>query len=139
MIWWTGLAPLEFEFPFPGSLISTFLGTLPCQIGGGDVRRNPPPEDFLTPVRVSGSIFGRGSRVRVSIQVVPFGFQFRVPGSGQCVRILGSGFGFGLFYSSFGFGFRFRAVRVRVYGSWRESLLVFCADSQLFCAHGGKA
>jgi len=24
MIWWTGLAPWEFEFPFPGSLISTF-------------------------------------------------------------------------------------------------------------------
>ena len=26
MIWWTGLAPLEFEFPFPGSLTSTFQG-----------------------------------------------------------------------------------------------------------------
>ena len=26
MIRWTGLAPWEFEFPFPGSLISTFLG-----------------------------------------------------------------------------------------------------------------
>ena len=25
MIWWTGLAPEEFEFPFPGSLTSTFL------------------------------------------------------------------------------------------------------------------
>jgi len=25
MIRWTGLAPWEFEFPFPGSLISTFL------------------------------------------------------------------------------------------------------------------
>ena len=25
MIWWTGLATLEFEFPFRGSLISTFL------------------------------------------------------------------------------------------------------------------
>ena len=25
-IWWTGLAPRELEFPFPGSLISTFLG-----------------------------------------------------------------------------------------------------------------
>ena len=23
--WWTVLAPWEFEFPFPGSLISTFL------------------------------------------------------------------------------------------------------------------
>ena len=26
MIWWTSLAPWDFEFPFPGSLISTFLG-----------------------------------------------------------------------------------------------------------------
>ena len=26
MIWWTGLTPWEFEFPFPDSLISTFLG-----------------------------------------------------------------------------------------------------------------
>ena len=25
MIWWTGLASWEFEFPFPGSLTSTFL------------------------------------------------------------------------------------------------------------------
>ena len=23
MIWWTGLAPWEFEFPFPGNLTST--------------------------------------------------------------------------------------------------------------------
>ena len=29
MIKWTGLAPWEFEFPFPGGLTSTFLGTLP--------------------------------------------------------------------------------------------------------------
>ena len=27
MIWWTGLAPWEFEFPFPGSLTSTFQVT----------------------------------------------------------------------------------------------------------------
>ena len=25
VIWWTGLAPWEVEFPFPGSLISTLL------------------------------------------------------------------------------------------------------------------
>ena len=25
MIWWTGLAPWEFEFPFPGNHTSTFL------------------------------------------------------------------------------------------------------------------
>ena len=28
MIRWTGLAPWEFEFPFPGSLTSTFLAQL---------------------------------------------------------------------------------------------------------------
>ena len=28
MIWWTGLAPWEFEFPFPGSLTYTFLGSV---------------------------------------------------------------------------------------------------------------
>ena len=27
MIWWTGLAPWEFEFSFPGSLISTGKST----------------------------------------------------------------------------------------------------------------
>ena len=27
VFWWTGLAPWEFEFLFPGSLISTFLGS----------------------------------------------------------------------------------------------------------------
>jgi len=27
MIWWTGLAPWVFEFPFPGSLTATFLGS----------------------------------------------------------------------------------------------------------------
>ena len=30
MIRWTGLAPWEFEFPFPGSLTSTFLEA--CQL-----------------------------------------------------------------------------------------------------------
>ena len=29
MIRWTGLAPWEFEFPFPGSLISTFITQVP--------------------------------------------------------------------------------------------------------------
>ena len=28
MIWWTGLAPWEFEYPFPGSLICTFLESM---------------------------------------------------------------------------------------------------------------
>ena len=26
MIWWAGLEPWELKFPFPGSLISAFLG-----------------------------------------------------------------------------------------------------------------
>ena len=30
MIRWTGLAPWEFEFPVPGSLISTFLSVRSC-------------------------------------------------------------------------------------------------------------
>ena len=33
MMWWTGLAPLEFGFAFPGSLISTFGGGVS---GGSD-------------------------------------------------------------------------------------------------------
>jgi len=33
--WWTGLAPWEFEFPFPGSLISTFLGVAEDAFDGG--------------------------------------------------------------------------------------------------------
>ena len=33
MIRWTGLAPWEFEFPFPGSLTSTFLKPPPQSIG----------------------------------------------------------------------------------------------------------
>ena len=41
MIWWNGLVPWEFEFPFPGSLISTFLGERGCLVGveflGGDI------------------------------------------------------------------------------------------------------
>jgi len=38
MIRWTGLAPWESEFPFPGSLTSTFLG-------------HPPPTLAITPNR----------------------------------------------------------------------------------------
>ena len=36
MIWWTGLAPWEFAFPFSGSLTSTFLGVV-------DPTPTPPP------------------------------------------------------------------------------------------------
>jgi len=44
---WTGLAPWEFEFPFPGSLTSTFLaGRVPAQPGQLGARArvvNPKP------------------------------------------------------------------------------------------------
>ena len=44
MIWWTGLAPWELEFPFPGSLASTFLVT-PVDFGDtqGDFRFEDQP------------------------------------------------------------------------------------------------
>ena len=35
MIRWTGLAPWEVEFPFPGSLTSTFLQVPESEAGGG--------------------------------------------------------------------------------------------------------
>ena len=52
MIRWTGLAPWEFEFPFPGSLTSTFLETLTpspattAALGTLSLPRDPrqPPE-----------------------------------------------------------------------------------------------
>ena len=40
MIWWTGLTPWEFEFPFPGSLTSTFAG-------GRDVEEHEKGEDVI--------------------------------------------------------------------------------------------
>ena len=42
--WWTGLAPWEFEFPFPGSLISTFLGIIQncCEVRCGLAGRCRP-------------------------------------------------------------------------------------------------
>jgi len=44
MIRWTGLAPLEFAFPFPGSLTSNFLFHLdPFRCSGG--RCNPSGQD----------------------------------------------------------------------------------------------
>jgi len=46
MIRWTGLAPWEFEFPFPGILISTFLTGNPPQPDGtrrGSLRFEPLP------------------------------------------------------------------------------------------------
>ena len=43
MIGWTGLAPWEFEFPFPGSIISAFLCTLPHPAEHTTIPSSPPP------------------------------------------------------------------------------------------------
>jgi len=45
MIWWSGFAPWEFEFSFPGSLKSTFLGMqgkFPLHEGGVHVLPKEP-------------------------------------------------------------------------------------------------
>jgi len=45
MIRWTGLAPWEFEFPFPGSLISTFL--LAARLALGHLPSHGTPSSLL--------------------------------------------------------------------------------------------
>ena len=49
MIKWTGLAPWEFEFPFPGSITSTFLvdNYILQYVMYGKVPRLPQPSTFL--------------------------------------------------------------------------------------------
>ena len=51
MIWWTGLAPWEFEFPFPGRLTSTFLKKTGRRRGGrrGRGRCSHPLSHTLSP------------------------------------------------------------------------------------------
>ena len=44
MIWWTGLAPWEFEFSFAGSLISAFLWS-----GGRSLEEVRQGEGFVDP------------------------------------------------------------------------------------------
>jgi len=44
MIRWTGLAPWEFEFPFPGSLTSNFLAHTPQLVCGVGNLTNPFPK-----------------------------------------------------------------------------------------------
>ena len=57
MIWWTGLAPWEIEFPFPGSLISTFLWCrrLTQSQGTGGASSTPSPTMHLPPPTRSSS------------------------------------------------------------------------------------
>ena len=67
MIRWSGLAPWEFEFPFPGSLTSTFLGPFvfygnPKWGGRGDLHQ--PGHDEREHAASHGrGVFGRACSV----------------------------------------------------------------------------
>ena len=112
---WTGLAPWKFEFPFPGSLASTFLGG----------------ESMFLVVRFRDRTFFRNKGPR--FKVWSFGFtiqcsrfrvldaRFRIWGLGSWVRV----HGWGLRVSGAGFrvqssGFRVQGSGFRIQGSgWR--------------------
>jgi len=68
MIRWTGLAPYKFEFPFPGSLTSTFLlgGELTIRPHGAEYRLNVYGSGFTAEVilRVGVISEGGGRRAR---------------------------------------------------------------------------
>ena len=54
MVRWTDLAPWEFEFPFPGSLTSTFLGpSRTCNERAEDAKKQRKREWFLESRRCS--------------------------------------------------------------------------------------
>jgi len=61
MIRWTGLAPWEFEFPFPGSLASTFLsvqrswprGQIKADVNGSGASRQLSPTCIVPTARFS--------------------------------------------------------------------------------------
>jgi len=91
MIRWTGLAPWAFEFPFPGSLTSTFLRTrkyvrLQCKRSKlfQDLTSlcSDPPSGIdrvqkLVKLRTRSGVSGSGFRVQLS------GFGFRVGTNGR--------------------------------------------------------
>ena len=65
MIRWTGLAPWEFEFPFPGSLTSTFLEFPPYKecpsyyslsCPEGQLPQPPLPQDVLLAGLLAGAL-----------------------------------------------------------------------------------
>ena len=64
VIWWTGLAPWEFEFPFPGSLISTFLVRARKLCSAGDPLHHSTP-NTVEPMARGGLVLhdNRGGRV----------------------------------------------------------------------------
>ena len=49
MIRWAGLAPWEFEFRFPGSHTSTFLGQVGWSPTASSTKPSPLPVDFVSP------------------------------------------------------------------------------------------
>ena len=58
MIRWTGLTPWEFEFPFPGSLTSTFL----------QVKEIGAPRHKLVVQVTIGEVQGQGVRIASRFQ-----------------------------------------------------------------------
>ena len=57
---WTSLAPWEFEFPFPGSLTSTFLAGMRMQSGSRIVTKRASLQDWY-----SSTLRVQGLKVRV--------------------------------------------------------------------------
>ena len=100
MIWWPGLAPREFQFPFPGSLISTFLGTtlplplrLPLALPHLNILKSTDCPQVVTGrdgVHASEASQPLGSPAAVCPPARAHGLGFRVSGFGFRV----SGFGF---------------------------------------------
>jgi len=90
MIRWTGLTPWEFEFPFLGSLTSTFLvhGRSPLTL---DRKRGRADQIGDPEKNVRGCILGQPRAASSGFRVSGFGvwvsgFGFRVQGSGSEVR-----------------------------------------------------
>ena len=96
MIWWTGLAPWEFECPFPGSIIHTFLSWFGVWVSG-------------LGAEVSGCGV-QGSESRISgVRSIAHGRGLRVEGAGNRVRDYNPGSAFRFQGSEFresGLGFQ---------------------------------
>ena len=65
MIRWTGLAAREFEFPFPGSLTSTFLEALSTALQGCQVSLGAVARDTRHTAGYEGILGFRVSGVRI--------------------------------------------------------------------------
>ena len=106
MIRWTGLAPREFEFPFPGSLTSTFLETIyqGCRTFSNKPFRVPR---YIEDLKV-GNLDFRISEFSLIFSGVPGGseaaevFDRRSPRQAHRSAFRASGFRFGYRISDFG-------------------------------------